>query len=170
VVTKAGKLSLSVLESNLLASKIVAASINKSLSILNSLLGSLQVTLKTLELVVLVTSLSGLHVIKLLVSLDLSPHLSSLDFDHLNFFFQVSDLGSQVSILVALRDVVITKTSSLEELLVQQSFGSLHLIGQIVVLVGLFLEQVLEVFELLAVVSNFVHTTVKSGTVLDFRS
>lgn len=133
-------------------------------------MGSLQVHLKTLELVTLVASFSSLHIIEFLVSLDLSPHLSSLNLDHLNFLFQVADLGSQVSILVALRDVLVTKTTGLEELLVQQSFGSLHFISQIIILLGLFLEQVLKVFKLLAVIGNLIHAAVKSGAVLDFRS
>lgn len=94
VITSSSKLMLSVFKSQLLSSEIVATSINKSLSILNSLVSSGMFHLKTLKLVVLISRLSSFHVIKLFVALDFSPHFSSLNLYHFDFLLKVGNLSS----------------------------------------------------------------------------
>jgi len=122
VVTKTGKLSFSILESDLLASKIVAASINKSLSIVNSLSGTLKIEFKRLDSISLLTRLSGLVIVLLLVVLDLTPHFSTLSLHHVNFLLNIVNLATQLGVLISLSIVLITETTGLKIFLVQETF------------------------------------------------
>ena len=117
----------------------------------------------------MVDALLVLHGLNVSESLDLSEHVSSLALDKVDVSLELSNLASDVNDLVALGVTLISKFSRLKEFLVQNSLGSLELVLKLHVLSLLLRHHVLEVFDLLAAVSNLIHASVESGSSLHFR-
>jgi hypothetical protein len=116
-VSCSGDLLLSVLIQNLLISKIVILSVNLLLHVLNPGLSSSQIVVQCLQSLCLVIGLFGSNLIELLKLVDLSPVISSLLLQHLEFTLKVVLVLSQVRVVVALLAKVIVQTSCLVVLL-----------------------------------------------------
>lgn len=121
-----------------------------------------------LHLVILVQSLFSLVIVMALQVLNLPPHVSSLSLDEFNLLVHVTGLLPQLDVLIAFLVALFPESAELEELLVENPLGPLQLVLQVHVLLALLTEEVLEVFLLLAVVSDLVHASVDSAPVFHF--
>jgi hypothetical protein len=117
----AGQLPLCVLQGQLLVPEVGRATVEKSLCVFNTRLGAVQFEIEVLELVILLGGFVGASLVHLLQTSQLTPHLSSLDFNALDLTLQVLELGPLVIILITLGHSLFSEAASLEVLLIEHA-------------------------------------------------
>lgn len=169
-IASSGELTLSVFETTLLSTQVRATDVYKLLSVLNSCLSSLELVVKSFDVVVLIARLCSFCFVVFLEVVDFSPHLSSLVLDTFNLSVEISSLSTEVGNLITFCNGFISQTASFKEFLVKKAFGSLKFVIQVQVLLGFFGKQEFEVVELLARVGDLVTSTVEASSVFVLRA
>ena len=136
LLTDAAKLTLGVLEGELLVAKVGAAAVQQLLGVFDAGLSAAELEVKGLELVGLLSSLRRARLVHLLKTGELSPHLGALHLHALDLALQVLQLGPLVVVLVTLLHGVFSQASGFEVLLIQKTLGTGKFIVQVQVLLG----------------------------------
>lgn len=84
----------------------------------------------------MVSSLDTSSLVHLLEAGELSPHLSPLHLDALDFSFEVLELSARIVVLISLLNGILSEAASLEVFLVQEALGAGELVIQVEVLLG----------------------------------
>lgn len=136
LLTDAAKLTLSVLEGELLVAEVSTATVKKLLGVFDASLSAAELKVKGLELVGLLGRLGGASLVHLLQTGELSPHLGALHLNALDLALQVLQLSPLIVVLVALLHSIFSQTTGFKVLFVQKTLGSGHFIVQVQVLLG----------------------------------
>jgi len=155
---------------HLLGAKVTRSLVNNGLSVLNARVHARNFLVKATKLVSLVVAFNYLTLVELLKASDLAPHLSALDFHTLDFTLEVGLLLAKVSDLVTLGYGLIAETACFKVFLIKNFFAARLFFVEVHVLAGLLLEQVLEIIELLAGISDFIGGSVEAVAVFMFSS
>jgi hypothetical protein len=150
----------------LLVAEVGGASVDFALSVLDARVHALDLEVEVAEFFGLVVWLDDLAFVQFLEAGDFTPHLSALNLDGLNFALEVALLLTEVSNHGFLWNGLVTETTSLEVLFVEDFFAAGLLFVKVNILARLLLEQVLEVIKLLAGVGDLVSSSVETVAVL----
>ena len=101
-VSKSGNLLLVVTQVVLSVTALITFEFNTLVELFDSNQSLLKVVLESFGSVVLIKAFSGLHVLHVPESCDLSEHVSSLSLNQINVSFKLSTLASQIHDLVTL--------------------------------------------------------------------
>lgn len=131
LASETSKLTLSVFETDLLGTQVTAARVEQLRGVVDASVSARKVEVQTLKLVSLLAGLDGAGVVHFLESSDLSPHFSPLYLNALNLALDIVQLGSGVSVAVALGNGFVAQSARLEVLLVQEAFRTGEFVIQI---------------------------------------
>lgn len=137
-----------------------------SLSFSDAAVGTLDFLVEAALFGNLTSMLVCLAIALLLEALDLTPHLGTLGLDAVGLVAQRVLLALEIVNTGSLSVILSVEAGDLAVLLVEEHAVAASLIGEIMVFTGLLLEQVLQVLQLLAVVTDIVSSAVEAAAVV----
>lgn len=113
--------SRSILKCDLFIAEVVGSCVNDLRDVLNTSPSTHDFVFKLVQLFILVVGLDFLALIHLLKTINLTEHLTSLNFDSFDFAFKLGLLVSQLSDLVSFDNALISQSLSFQIFLIQKS-------------------------------------------------